>query len=281
MTAGLLDITLVLDRTNRTRIAHLVSHFPQHVTAPMYIKNDHLSCAHLCIQNSTAGIFPGDNLRTKVTAHRGTKTYITTQSDTQVFAPHRDSPDGEASNDLEFIVDDDAIVEHFPKTTILHRDSTLRQTTQLHVSANGIFIGWNALAAGRIGHGECMTYREYDTRTVIYRDGKIAARDRMVLRSGEQQLSSPGIFHDHYYLGTLILVAPDRITDKILAVIRQAIRPETLCGASALPHGCGLMIRLLADSAPQLAATQRSLSTAIRTSITGYTPHVGELRVRM
>jgi urease accessory protein len=268
MTA-LLDITLAADRANRTRIAHLIQHFPQHITAPMYIDGDDPSRAHLCIQNPSAGIFPGDKLHTRVTAGSGTRVCITTQSATQVFAPHRDSESEGASSNFEFIVDDGAVVEHFPKTTIPHRNSTLRQVSRVSVSGDGIFSGWNALAAGRIGHGEHMVYRGYDTRTVIDRDGKTVARDRMVLRPAQQALSGPGIFHGRSYLGTLILIAPSRIVDEVLTVVRQTVDPELLCGTSTLPHGIGLTIRLLADSAPQLAVTQQVLWAAIRTSLTG------------
>lgn len=269
MSVGLLDIDLVRDAHGRTRVAGLVQQFPQRVTVPMYLDPADRGRAHLCVQNPSAGTFPGDRLTTRVTARPGTYLYLTSQSATQVFAPHRDSAAAVATSDVEISVAAGAVVEYFPKTVIPQSGSAYRQTTTLSVDGDGIYLGWESLAAGRIGHGERYGYTGYDAKTTVSCDGRVRARDRLVLRPGEHDVTAAGVLHGRDYVATLLVVAPGRDMATLCEDLRRAVPTddEVAYGVSVLPAGVGVWARILAHRAPALQRAEQSLRATARTAL--------------
>lgn len=267
MTAGALHVDLVGDPTGRTRVSRLVQQFPQRVTAPMYLDADDPHRAYLCVQNPSAGVFPGDRLSTRVTAGPGTGLYLTSQSATQVFAPHAGSADDVAVADFDFCVADGAVVEYVPKTVIPQSASRYRQHTSVSVETGGVFIGWESVAAGRIGHGERFRYHSYDVRTTVRCDGVVLARDRMLLRPAVADPTGSGMLCGYDYLGSMIVVAPGGDVAGLMELLRTADTREVLCGVSALPGGVGATVRVLAHRAPVLAEAEQALRAAAKCAL--------------
>lgn len=269
MTAGALHVDLVRDPAGRTRVARLVQQFPQRVTAPMYLDPDDAGRAYLCVQNPSAGVFPGDRLSTEVAAGPGTGLYLTSQSATQVFAPHHGSQDDVAGADLEFWVAAGAVVEYLPKSVIPHSGSRYRQHTVVSVEPGGVFIGWESVAAGRIGHGERFGYHGYDLRSTISCAGAVYARDRMLLCPQSTDVAGAGMLCGYDYFATMTVVAPGCDVAGLLDAMRTAapMNAEALCGVSVLPGDIGVTVRVLAHRAPVLAATEQMLRAATRCAL--------------
>ncbi|MBO0681013.1 urease accessory protein UreD [Mycolicibacterium sp. S2-37] len=271
MTSGVLDVDLVRGRDGRTRVAQLIHQFPQRVTVPMYLDENEPGRAHLCVQNPSAGVFPGDRLQTRIHARAGTALYLTAQSATQVFASHSGSETDHATAAVDITVSAGATVEYFPKTVIPHSGSDYRQTTTLTVELGGVYVGWESLAAGRIGHGERNRYRRCDLRTSVLTDGRVRARDRLLLQPVAGGVSGPGVLHGQDYLATLIVVAPGQDMDAMLSSLRaEAARHEPLrCGVSALPGGVGVMARVVVDRAPTLTRIERAMRSVATHQLSG------------
>ncbi|VEG57801.1 urease accessory protein UreD [Mycolicibacterium aurum] len=257
---GELDIDVVADATGRTRTASLRQRYPQRVTMPMHCDPEHPGAATLCVQSPSGGAFSDDELRTTVRCGPGTHLHLTTQAATQVFAGGGPG----ARHRVGLRVHAGAVLEYYPGTVIPHTDSTFVQRVDIDVESDGIYLGWEAVAAGRIAHGERFGYLCYDSAFTVLIDGRATARDRQVVRphAGSRPL-------DDDYLATFLAIAPGRTTGPLLDGIRQALGTLNGCsgGAGRLPGAAGVFVRLTTQSAPDLLRARRCLFGTARTQL--------------
>lgn len=274
ITESLLDCSLVRGRTGRTQIASLRQQFPQRITVPMYADPDNASAAFLCIQNPSGGVFPGDNLVTRFATGDDTWLYLTYQSATQVFA-------GEAGATQTTAIDIGAgsVVEYDSKTVIPHAGSDYRQFNEVSVHDTSVYIGWEAFASGRIGHGERFSYRTLTAQTDIRLDGQLMARDTVHLAPPDSDPRAPGVLGGHDYVATMLVVAPGRDLSGLVGDVHDALdaAPGVSGAASALPGELGISVRLLAHRAPLLHRAHHDLRTIVRRSVL----QLGPLNPRM
>ena len=258
--AGELGINVVADASGRTRATSLRQCYPQRVTMPLRCDPDHPGAATLCVQSPSGGAFSDDRLRTTVRCDPGTHLHLTTQAATQVFAG---SGPG-ARHRLSFSVRDGAVLEYYPGTVIPHADSTFCQRLDVDVARGGIYLGWEAVAAGRIAHGERFGYECYDSAFVVRVDGRPAGRDRQVIRP--RTADTGGCLIEGDYLATFVAVAPGRTVDGLLDEVRRILtgRDDWHGGAGRLPADTGVFVRLGARHAPALQRARRSLFDAAR-----------------
>jgi urease accessory protein len=138
------------------------------------------------VQNPTGGIFPGDRLHTRVATGTGTGLQLTGQSATQVYAGHDTGHDSKgAEQHYDFKLSAGSVLEHIPRNTVPHARSSYRQTTRISLAGDAVYLGWETVAAGRIGHGEQFAFDTYQTRTFVECDGQTLARDTVRLEPGQ------------------------------------------------------------------------------------------------
>ncbi|SDF64079.1 urease accessory protein [Blastococcus aurantiacus] len=260
-TASRLELDLVRGRSGRTQLARVLQEFPQRVTVPMYLDLGDPGMAFLCVQNPTGGLFPGDHLSTAVAAGPGTSLHLTHQSATQVFAG-----DGSSRQSMRFDLTGDAFIEHFPKSVIPHAASRHAQDTHVEVSDGSAYVGWEALAAGRIGHGERFAYGSYRATTSIHHDGALCARDVLDVTPGRADPRIAGLLGEYDYVASMVVVAPAAAGSDLAAHLTEALLalPDVTGAASALPYDVGASVRLLARHAPALRRAQLALRAAAR-----------------
>lgn len=254
--AGTLALRVVVDGTGRTRAAEMQQRYPQRMTAPLYHDEAFPDAAMVCVQSPSGGTFSDDDLTTTVHAESGSHLRMTTQAATQVFAGR-----GLGSRHrIEFRVDGDAVLEYLPKTLIPHTGSRFTQLMDVGVDARGCYLGWEALAAGRIGHGERFRYRSYDSTVRVSVSGRTVARDLVMLEP-----PSAARLVDADYLATLMVVAPSADTAALLDDVRGVLSGAPVHGgASELPSAVGVLARITTDHAPDLHRTQQMLLNAVR-----------------
>jgi urease accessory protein len=270
--AGLLELRLVRDQRGRTRIAVLRQHFPQRVTVPMYLDPDGPGSAMLCVQNPTGGVFPGDRLRTRMRLDEGAGLLLTAQSATQVHAGHRTGQ--EAAQEYELHLGEGSVLEHAARTTVPHARSGYRQRTRIRLAEGSVYLGWDSVAAGRVGHGERFAFHRFRADCTVEYAGAVLSRDTVRLEPGRRDPGRPGLLAGHDLLCTVLLLAPGRPAE--LDRLHERLRARldgpgaTVSGAvSPLPGGCGLALRLLARRAPALAGALASVWTAARAELLG------------
>ena len=254
-------IEVVADSAGRTRTASLRQRYPQRVTMPLHCDPTHPGAVTLCVQSPSGGTFSDDDLRTAVVCRGGSHLRLTTQSATQVFAG-----DGAgARHRLDFTVDRDAVLEYYPGTVIPHTDSTFAQTIDVDVETGGLYLGWEAVAAGRIAHGERYGYRTFDSAILARVDGRAVARDRQMIRPGVDALC----LLEGDYLATLLVVAPGSDIEALLGRLRATLEDRSGCSGAAgrLPSQAGVFIRLVAQRAPDLHRARTDLFAAARAEL--------------
>jgi urease accessory protein len=256
ITAGTLALRVVADGTGRTRAADMQQRYPQRMTTPLYHDEAFPDAAMVCVQSPSGGTFSDDDLTTTVHAEPGSHLRLTTQAATQVFAGR-----GLGSRHrINFRVDADATLEYLPKTLIPHTGSCFTQLMDVDVDSSGRYLGWEALAAGRIGHGERFGYRSYDSTVRVSVSGRTVARDLVLL---EPPSAARLVGAD--YLATLLVVAPSADVEALLNAVRFALASAPVCGgASQLPSTVGILVRMTTDHAPDLHRTQQALLNVIR-----------------
>lgn len=254
--AGELTVRAVSDAAGRTRIATLRQRYPQRMTAPLYCDPDFPAAATVCVQSPSGGAFSDDDLHTTVDCAIGSHLKLTTQAATQVFAG--DGPG--ARHRLRFTVHAGAVLQYLPRTVIPQADASLTQSVEVDVACGGTYVGWEAVAAGRIAHGERFRYAVYDSSVTVRCDGTVAARDRQVIRpaAGEACLL------DGDYLATLLVVVPGTNSTALLTALRDVLDalPGVRGGAGGLPGGVGVIVRLTTASAPRLRDAREALLDA-------------------
>ncbi|MET0897494.1 MAG: urease accessory protein UreD [Mycobacterium sp.] len=265
---GELMLRVVRDDAGRTRAAAMHQRYPQRMAAPLYSDPSFPDTAVVCVQSPSGGTFSDDDLTTTVQAGPGTHLRLITQAATQVFAGTGPG----TRHRLSFRVDAGATVEYLPKTTIPHADSHYTQVIDIDLDATGCYIGWEALAAGRLGHGERFRYSCYDNTIRVGVAGRTVARDRQ--RFTPASTPTPRLVGADY-LATLLVVAPGADCAALLGGVRQvldSLPAEMHAGASALPDDVGVLARLTTDSAPDLQRAQTQLLTAVHHELLVPTP---------
>lgn len=254
---GELTVHTLADATGTTRIAALRQRYPQRVTTALHTDADFPRAAVLCVQSPSGGTFSDDDLQTDVHCAGGTHLHLTGQAATQVFA----GPGPGARHRLRFTVDSGAVLEYLPKTIIPQSDSTFTQGIELDVAEGGTYIGWDAIAAGRIAHGERFRYAGVDNSFTVRVGGRVIARDRQLITA------RAGLDSD--YLATLLIVTPGVSPGPALAAVRATLGgfAGVLGGAGELPYRAGVFARLTARRAPELNQVRRALHAAARHSV--------------
>jgi len=258
--AGELGLRVISGGTNQTRVADLRQRYPQRVTSALHCDPDYPDAAVVCVQSPSGGAFSDDELITNIDAGPGTHLRLTTQAATQVFAGAGTG----TRHSLDFGLHPGAVVEYLPQTLIPHRGSSYTQRLNVAMASTATYLGWDVLAAGRIGHGERYAFDSVDNAVEVTVGGRIAMRDRQRVTSA----AARAIGAD--YLATMLVLAPWVDTGGLLGAVRRVLAPtDVSAGASELPGGVGVIVRTTTDRAPLLSQFQEQLLRTVRGVLIG------------
>ena len=116
--------------------------------------------AYLMLLNPTGGLVGGDHLSTQITLEAGTSVCLT-----------RDQP---AVQETRIQLGAGASLEYLPDHVIPHANARFHQSQRIEMARGSRAILWDALAAGRVAHGERWTFSEVDLSTEISLRGRAA-----------------------------------------------------------------------------------------------------------
>ena len=131
--------------------------------------------AFVYVQNPTGGVFAGDRLGSRVTAERGARVHLTTQSATKLY---RMEDGGEAHQDVRIVVGEGAYVEHVPDPLIPQAGARYRQRTAIELARAPRASTRRRVAPGRRAGGERFAYElvELGTDGAARRAGAVRRR---------------------------------------------------------------------------------------------------------
>jgi urease accessory protein len=217
------------------------------------------------LTNPGGGVLGGDRLELAVSVAPGARATIRTQGATKVYRG------AEAVQRTRLEVQRGGLLEYLPHHAIPFAGSSYRQHTSIALAADAELIAWDALAAGRLAHGERFAFDHLATRMLVLRDCACEAIDGCELDGGGER------FGGHAYMATVYVVAPRDLAplaDELHLVL--AALPGAFGSASA-PRPHVAVARLLAADAPTLY-TALNRTRAVARAALGIAPPAREVR---
>ena len=186
------------------------------------------------ILHPPAGIAGGDRLQISAALAAGTHAQITTPGAGKWYR----SGGPEASQELDFALGRDAVLEWLPQETIVYDGAFADISWEAHLASDARLIAWDIVCLGRTGSGERFDNGRCRIETRLVRDGRLAWLERGQIGRGCAVSSSPAGLDGAPVLGTMIAAAP-AIDDAWLAACRE-VAPRR--GESAVTRLPGLIV---------------------------------------
>jgi urease accessory protein len=208
------------------------------------------------LHNVSGGILAGDALDLSVQAGPATRVQVTTVGATRIYRTRPDRAAARLSTSIR--IGEGAMLEYLPDATIPFAGSRFMQRTSVSLGANAGFIGWEIVAAGRVGSGEVFEFDFFDSEFHILSDARPLAMERYSLRPSVRDPRSVVRWGRFRYTATLYVchtgVAPSRwigVESRLNELAVQQTSQEVRWGASTLVAG-GVVIRGLSLEVHQI-----------------------------
>jgi urease accessory protein len=249
---GALTLKLEYDSDRgKTIVRDLFTKVPLFAQRALYLEESLPSMAYMYIISPSGGILQGDRYRMDISLAEGAKAHITTQGATRVYRMERNY----ATQIVNIDLGPDSYFELIPDQIIPYRNSRFYQTIKMRVHDSSTMIYSEMIVPGRVASGESFEYDICYMKTVgLNQSNQLRFTDIAILEPKERKLSQLGVLSNHTVVGNVYLLCPishvKSIRDEVNSALSQ--NKEVLGGASILPYGSGLIIRLLGDGASQL-----------------------------
>ena len=244
----------VLTRSSCTSPWH---HFP-----PSYL--DDSGCAYTWLVNPSGGLVGGDHVSVEAQLHAGTHVLMTSPSANRVYR----SLSEPVLQEIRVSVGPNARLEWMPELTIPFAGSRFCQSIHVDLAPGATVVLWDAIASGRVARGERWAFAAVENEICIRTThaGSVVERYRMV---PGQLPESVGFVGSWDYVASLFLIgdAVDAEVWKSLETAIAAILDEhsgPVLGGVSTPVAPGLVVKLVARSAPDLTETLGAMWAAVR-----------------
>jgi urease accessory protein len=276
----------ILSRSSCTTPWH---HFP-----PSYL--DDSGCAYTWLVNQSGGLVGGDHLSVEAQLHAGTHVLMTSPSANRVYRSLTEP----ALQEIRLSVGPNARLEWLPEVTIPFAGSRFRQSIQVDLAPGATVVLLDAMASGRVAKQERWAFASVENEICIRGlapaekgdspDAGLSppAPEPLPLRRGQAPRrrapvpcveryrlvpgrlpESVGLVGSWDYVASLFVIgdAIDAEIWKRLDIVLAAIleqRPGLVLGGVSSPAVPGLVVKLVARSAPDLTVTLEAIWAAVR-----------------
>ena len=250
--SGRLDLRFRL-KQRRTVIGYQYQEVPFKVSRVFY--SDDSPLARVIVMHSTAGLFGGDHLETRIQVDSGARAFISSQSATKVH-PSGAAP---AFQSVQIKVENDAELHYYIDPVIPFAGSHLQQFTKIQLSPRARFYFWDGLMAGRVSRGETWQFMEIQSEMKLLVDSDLFFLDRFNIRPLELSPTKRWAMNDHSYMATAIAYDP-KLKNDSLPSLRNEIEFVQSDSESSLdiPNDCLLVGRFLSTSGASFKRARQS-----------------------
>jgi urease accessory protein len=244
----------VLTRSSCTSPWH---HFP-----PSYL--DDSGCAYTWLVNPSGGLVGGDHVSVEAQLHAGTHVLMTSPSANRVYR----SLSEPVLQEIRLSVGPDARLEWLPEVTIPFAGSRFLQSIHVDLAPGATVILWDAMASGRVAKQERWAFASVENEICITmpRGGSLVERYCL---APDRLSESVGLVGSWDYVASLFVIGDavgadvwKRLDLALAAILEQ--RPGLVLGGVSTPVAPGLVVKLVAKSAPDLTDTFEALWAAVR-----------------
>lgn len=244
MTSWTGELSLDLeDRKGKTVARNVFFQGAFKVMRPIYHDDTGKVCYYLL--NPGGGYLDGDRYRMKVTANKGAKVTLTTQSATKVYK----TPKGYAYQETDIVLEKGSYLEFLPDPLIAYENARYLQKNTIRMESGAIFLYTDILTPGWSPSGKKFSYHTVQLINKIYFDGKLAVFDHIKLSPGKQDISGLGFMEGYSHIGSMIVIGEQtnaELLDELYEIILSQ-GADMKYGLSELVVS-GLSIRILANS---------------------------------
>jgi urease accessory protein len=233
---------------------------PLVVQKPLYPEGE--AVCHTIVVHPPGGIAGGDSLQLDVEVGRGGHALLTTPGAAKWYR----SAGAWARQTLALRVAPDAVLEWLPQESIVFDAARARLSSEVHLSGDARFIGWELICFGRSGSGERFTRGSCRLSNAVFRDGRPIWLERGHFDGGGKLLASCAGLRGQPVTGTLLAVAPE-IDDALLGACRQQAPLRGEGAVTRLPQL--LVARYLGDSSEAARRYFTALWSILRPALAG------------
>ncbi len=224
--------------------------------------------AWVYIVTVTGGIVQGDRFQTEIVAGDGAQVHLTTAAATKIYR----SPAAQSTHRLHIRAAAGSYVEYLPGPVIPFRGSRFLEEVTLVAHPRATLVYGSILSPGRVAMGEAHAYELYESRVGAEgEDGALEFLDVTHLEPAAISPKRPGLLGRFDALGTLHVrtssIPPRDLSDRLHRVLQDS--GDLLGGASELPSGRGVTVRMVGARVEIVAAALAAVVDTARAAILG------------
>ena len=251
---GALTLKLEYDSDRRkTIVRDLYTTGPLHAQRALYLEESLPSMAYMYIMSSSGGILQGDRYRMDIALSKDTSAHITTQGATRIYRMERNYATQIINVDLEA----DSYFEFIADQIIPYRQSRFYQTLKMRVHDSATMIYSEMIVPGRVASGESFEYDMCYMKAVgLNQDDHLRFTDIAILEPKEKNLNQLGVLNESTVVGSVYLLCPNKFVKSLKEEINASLsnNSDVSAGASVLPYGSGIIVRMLGNGASDIRA---------------------------
>lgn len=245
-------------RGARTVLATRRHDGPLVVQKPLYPEGD--AVCHTIVVHPPGGIAGGDDLLVSASVGESAAALLTTPGAAKWYRS------GGPWAEQRIVFEVAGALEWLPQETIVYNGARARMRSEIRLSRDACYLGWELICLGRTGSGERFAAGEGVLATRVRREGALIWNECGRIEGGGALLESPAGLAGRTICGTLLASAPG-IEDGVLARCREVTADA---GASAVTRLRGILVaRYLGDSSEAGKHYFRRLWEVLRPALLG------------
>lgn len=232
--------------TNKTVIRDQFNNVPLFSMKALYLEESMPSMAYVYMMSSSGGILQGDRYMIELNLSNDAQVHMTTQGGTRVYRMDKNY----ATQMVKINVDKGCYLEYIPDQIIPYRNSRFYQVSDITVHGEGNLIYSEMIVPGRVASGESFEYDICYMKTQAkYQNGALRFTDVFMLEPKKMELGNIGLLDEHSIFGSIYILSSKEKAKDILKGLNERLKEkfEVSCGATVLPKGNGILVRMLGD----------------------------------
>jgi urease accessory protein len=266
---GILKLELEEDvRIKKTVIKEHYAKVPLFIQRALYLEESIPSMAYIYVISPSGGILQGDRYSIVIKLSNNAHAHITTQGATRIYKMEKDY----ATQMIDIVVEEGCYCEYIPDQIIPYANSRFYQLTNLKVHENATMIYSEILVPGRVASGEKFEYDICYIKTVATNHAaKLRFIDVLKLIPKKDNFKARGIMENFSILGNVYILAKvdhaKFLKEEINSIVKNIRKIQG--GASILPDGHGIAVRLLGNTTEHVKDVVYEILNVSRRTILG------------
>ncbi|HEU4685607.1 MAG TPA: urease accessory protein UreD [Nitrospira sp.] len=261
-----------VQQDGRTVFGRTSCRTPWHLLPPIYL--DETGSAYTLLVNPSGGLVGGDRLSIDLSVGSDSHVLISTPSANRVYR----SPAKPSVQAIRMHVGPRAVLEWLPEHAIPFAGSRLRQSIDVSLAPGATVLLWDAVASGRIAKGERWAFAELTNRIRITTSSGTTVAEQYAIgcKSRKQSL---GMVQAWNYLASLFVITDSRdsefwnsLESRVSDIL--ATHYGGVLGGVSQPSASGLVVKLVAASAPVLTDAFNDVWAAARRALWDLPPAI-------